>query len=50
MFMIVTFPWPAASAHVQLTGPKRPSETPARHDEHRDDTAQPVLAGAGRTR
>jgi hypothetical protein len=23
MFMIVTYPWPVASAHVQLTGPSR---------------------------
>ena len=24
MFMIVTYPWPAAAAHVELTGPQRP--------------------------
>jgi hypothetical protein len=24
MFMIVTYPWPVASAHVELTGPLRP--------------------------
>jgi len=23
MFMIVTYPWPVASAHVELTGPNR---------------------------
>jgi hypothetical protein len=23
MFMIVTYPWPVASAHVELTGPQR---------------------------
>lgn len=55
MFIIVTYPWPVPSAHVELTGPnKLPSKAPARHgkhrDEHREDTAQPALAGAGRTR
>jgi hypothetical protein len=24
MFMIVTYPWPVASAHIELTGPQRP--------------------------
>lgn len=50
MFMIVSFPWPVASAHVRLTGLKPSSDAPARHDELRDDKAQPVLAGAGSTR
>jgi hypothetical protein len=36
MFMIVTYPWPVASAHVELTGPQEPdpamSETGAGRD------------------
>ncbi len=24
MFMIITYPWPVASANVELTGPRRP--------------------------
>jgi hypothetical protein len=51
MFMIVTYPWPVPSAHVQLTGrAKKPGKAPARHDEHPDDAPQPALAGAGQTR
>jgi hypothetical protein len=35
MFMIVTYPWPVASAHVQLTGPSRPARghNPQDHDQ-----------------
>jgi len=31
MFMIVTYPWPVASAHIELTGPNRPA--PAARDQ-----------------
>ena len=37
MFMIVTYPWPVASAHVQLTGPSR--EAPGHNTQDQD---QPV--------
>jgi hypothetical protein len=36
MFMIVTYPWPVASAHVELTGPNR--RHPAVTDPDADDT------------
>lgn len=32
MFMIVTYPWPVASAHVELTGPQHPDAA----RDHRD--------------
>jgi hypothetical protein len=50
MFMIVAYPWPVPSAHVQLTGPAKQQRAPACRDEHADDAPQPALAGAGRTR
>jgi hypothetical protein len=36
MFMIVTYPWPVASAHVELTGPNR--RDPAVSDPAAEDT------------
>lgn len=52
MFMIVTYPWPVPSAHVELTGrAKRSSKKePARTDSRSEDEPQPTLAGAGQTR
>lgn len=50
MFMVVGFPWPVASAHVELTGRKPTGDVPARHDAPGSDRAQPELVGAGRTR
>jgi len=32
MFMIVTYPWPVASAHVELTGPQRPDPAASQRD------------------
>jgi hypothetical protein len=35
MFMIVSYPWPVASAHVELPGPRRqaPGRTPQDQDQ-----------------
>jgi len=35
MFMIVSYPWPVASAHVHLPGPRRqaPGRTPQDQDQ-----------------
>jgi len=50
MFMVVTFPWPVASAYVELNGRERASDGPGRPDGSRGEQAQPELAGAGRSR
>jgi hypothetical protein len=36
MFMIVTYPWPVASAHVHLTGPSR--QAPGHKPQDQDQT------------
>jgi hypothetical protein len=43
MFMIVTYPWPVASAHVELTGPQRPDPAVSDQDVSGDTIDQ--LAG-----
>jgi hypothetical protein len=43
MFMIVTYPWPVASAHVELTGPQRPDPAVSSEDVTGDTIDQ--LAG-----
>jgi hypothetical protein len=50
MFMVVGFPWPVPSAHVELTGYQQPKEIPARADTRSGDQARPELVGAGRVR
>jgi len=50
MFMVVGFPWPVASAHVELTGPKLSSDVPERSNGPREFVAQPELVGAGQAR
>jgi len=50
MFIIVTFPWPVASADVELTRYEPAIDRHAPHYRRRDEQAQPELAGAGRSR
>ena len=38
MFMIVTYPWPVASAHVQLPRPRRQAPGHAAQDQHQPAT------------
>jgi hypothetical protein len=44
MFMIVTYPWPVASAHVELTGPQRPDAA----EIGQRDTAEVTIAQRAR--
>jgi hypothetical protein len=39
MFVLVTYPWPVASAHVELSGLK-PSPDAASHGDTSDDTVE----------
>jgi hypothetical protein len=48
MFMVVSFPWPVPSAHVELAGTRPPREEPALPGAPRDDSPQPQLAVVGR--
>jgi len=38
MFMIVTYPWPVASAHLQLPGPRRQAPGHPPQDQHQPVT------------
>lgn len=40
MFILVTYPWPVASAHVELTGPQPPPGTATSHRDAADDTIE----------
>jgi hypothetical protein len=44
MFMIVTYPWPVASAHVELTGPQ--TQDPAVIDASAVDDTMPEYRAA----
>jgi len=50
MFMVVSFPWPVASAHAELVGLWPTGNWSARDFARRDVTARPELVGAGRAR
>ena len=55
MFMVVSFPWPVASAYAELTGYERASDRPGRPGRRRGEQAQPEhaqpeLVGAGHSR
>ncbi len=50
MFMVVSFPWPVASAYAGLVEHVSAGDVPVRHIPRRDDVAQPELVGAGRAR
>jgi hypothetical protein len=39
MFMVVTYPWPVSSAHVELTGPQLP-DAAATHADATEDGIQ----------
>jgi hypothetical protein len=41
MFILVTYPWPVASAHVELTGPNAPHAAATSHHGAADETIEP---------
>jgi len=45
MFVLVTYPWPVASAHVELTGPKPPTDADASHRRAIDDGVEQRARG-----
>ena len=50
MFIVVSFPWPVASAYAELTGYGRASDRPERPDRRSGQEVQPELVEAGHSR